>query len=93
MMDLVVNGQFHNGTFRIDNMEESLEGMAFLAHPYAVARDHKAAKQIVEVVECIVPLLDLIKSWQDGIFANSGIVWEEQPPAVARAMTAIGREV
>ena len=49
-MELVVNGQFANGTFRIDDLQENLVGMDFLKHPFAIARNLETAQLIVEGV-------------------------------------------
>lgn len=35
--------------------------------------------------EVISNLIKLFEAWRDGIFANSGIVWEKEPPAIIAA--------
>ena len=71
-MHLVVNGQIQLGYWRIDNLDERLEGMDFLGSPFAMVRSRADAELICTYVNTFLSQEDVraeevIRKWQGRI--------------------------
>jgi len=75
---------------------DTVPGMADLASAVLNSRWGKAVRKREverrELRKAVEGLLDLVKGWQDGIFACQGTQWDVQPPAVTLGYTSLGLE-